>query len=40
LRPLAWRAAEAIFDPQPVTVDANGWCCISLPPRGYVVYGE
>lgn len=40
LRPLAWRAAEAIFDPQPVTVDSDGWCCISLLPRGYVVYGE
>ena len=39
LRPLAWRASEAIFDPQPVTVDGDGWCCVSLPPRGYVVYG-
>jgi len=40
LRPLAWRGAETIFDPQPITVDGDGWCCVNLPPRGYVVYGE
>lgn len=40
LRPLAWRADEAIYDPRLVPVDADGWCDIAAPQRGYVVYGE
>lgn len=40
LRPLAWRGKEVIFNPQPVTVDADGWCEVEAPRRGYVVWGE
>jgi alpha-amylase len=39
LLPLAWRAKDGICTPQPVTVDADGWCDIEAPQRGYVVYG-
>jgi alpha-amylase len=40
LKPLAWRARDAIYNPQPVTTDGEGWCEIEAPQRGYVVYGE
>lgn len=39
LKPLAWRAKEMIYDPPTVTTDAEGWCDVEAPQRGYVVYG-
>jgi|GEM_PF-6836883 len=30
LRPLAWRGKEVIFNPQPVTFNANGWCEVEM----------
>ncbi len=39
LQPLAWRAKDAIYNPLPVTTNADGWCEIEAPQRGYVVYG-
>ncbi len=39
LRPLAWRAKDAIWNPPPVVTDNDGWCEIEAPRRGYVVYG-
>lgn len=39
LKPLAWKAGGSIYDPQPVTTQADGWCEIAAPERGYVVYG-
>ena len=39
LKPLAWRGKEMIYNPQPVVVDADGWCEVEAPQRGYVVYG-
>lgn len=40
LKPLAWRGRDSLFAPPPVTTDADGWCQVEAPPRGYVVYGE
>jgi alpha-amylase len=39
LTPKAWRAQGEIYDPQPVTTWADGWCELEAPQRGYVVYG-
>lgn len=39
LKPLAWRAKDAEINPQPITPNAEGWCAIDVPQRGYVVYG-
>jgi len=39
LKPLAWRAKDMIYNPSSVTTDADGWCDIEAPQRGYVVYG-
>ena len=39
LKPLAWRAKDAIYNPPAVTTDADGRCQIEAPHRGYVVYG-
>ncbi len=38
LKPLAWRAKDMIYDPPTLTTDAEGWCRIEAPQRGYVVY--
>ena len=40
LRRLAWRGRDAAYSPQAVTVDADGWCEVEAPGRGYVVWGE
>ena len=39
LKPLAWRAKDSIYNPPTVTTNADGWCDIEAPQRGYVVYG-
>jgi len=39
LQALAWRAKVAPAAPQAVTTDADGWCEVEAPQRGYVVYG-
>jgi hypothetical protein len=39
LKPLAWRAKDAVVTPQPVTTDNDGWCEVEAPQRGYLVYG-
>lgn len=39
LKPLAWRAKEMIYNPQSIIADADGWCEVEAPRRGYVVYG-
>jgi hypothetical protein len=36
----AWRGKEMAYRPQSVTMDAEGWCEVEAPRRGYVVYGE
>jgi len=38
LKPLAWRAKDSIYNPQPVTTKDDGWCEVEAPQRGYVVY--
>ena len=38
LKPLAWRAKDSIYNPQAVTIKADGWCEVEAPQRGYVVY--
>lgn len=39
LTPKAWRAQDALYDPQPLTTRADGCCEVEAPQRGYVVYG-
>jgi alpha-amylase len=39
LIPKAWRAHDALYEPQPVTTRGDGWCEVEAPQRGYVVYG-
>ncbi len=39
LQPRAWRGKDELLTPPPVTTDADGWCEVESPPRGYVVYG-
>lgn len=39
LKPLAWRAKEAVINPPEITPGVDGWCEIEVPRRGYVVYG-
>ncbi len=38
LKPVAWRAKDAIVNPAEITTDGEGWCEIETPQRGYVVY--
>jgi alpha-amylase len=38
-QPLAWRGRDYLDTPLAATADADGWCEIEAPPRGYVVYG-
>ena len=38
LQPLAWRGKDTVFTPPAVTTNADGWCEVEAPPRGYVVY--
>ncbi len=39
LQPRAWRGKDALLTPPAVTTNADGWCEVEAPPRGYVVYG-
>jgi alpha-amylase len=38
LKPVAWRAKDAVVNPQEIRTDADGWCEVEAPQRGYVVY--
>lgn len=39
LKPMAWRGRNSLMTPQTQTTDADGWCEVEAPQRGYVVYG-
>ncbi len=39
LQSLAWRGKDVELTPPDITPDAGGWCEVTVPPRGYVVYG-
>jgi len=39
LQPRAWRGKDTLLTPPAVTTNADGWCEVEAPPRGYVVYG-
>lgn len=38
LKPVAWRARDAVVNPPEIRTDGDDWRAIEAPQRGYVVY--